>query len=530
MFLTNRWEYFKEHHYVFPEIGLQIDNSLMQDPAFALDSEQEERMFAEMQQLEKGARSNVDENRMVGHYWLRQPRLAPSEKIRSEIEQAQKQVQDFAGKVLSGKLCGEHGQPFRAMLMIGIGGSILGPCFVVQALRAASGLKAYFMDNTDPDGIDQIFSELENQLDQVLVIVVSKSGSTLETRNGMTEAQRFYQKHGLHFSRHAVAITQEGSQLYQLCQQEHWLGWFPIWDWVGGRTSVTSAVGLLPLALAGADVQTFLRGAQKTDECTRIPERQKNPAALLAANWYAAWKKCPSVQMVILPYKDRLELLTPYLQQLIMESLGKEKNRQGETVHQGIAVWGRKGSSDQHSYMQQLLDGPDDFFLTFIEILQDRAVTLEPIADESTSGDFLQAFMLGCREALRIKERSSLTLTLPRADAFSLGVLIALYERAVGFYAELAQVNAYNQPAVELGKKSAGEFIALKNRILGLLRQHPQQFFTVEELALQLEVPGKEEWIFKLLQHLTVNHEEIQCHSKGEKIWDDAYAWFSKIK
>src|SRR5690606_10276987 len=151
-------------------------------------------------------------------------------------------------------------------------------------------------------------------------------------------------------------------------------------------------------------------------------------------------------QLVVLPYKDRLELLTKYLQQLVMESLGKEKDLAGRTVHQGLTVLGNKGSTDQHSYVQQLLEGPDNFFVTFIQVLEDREGTSPVVGENSTSGDYLQAFLMGTRKALAMKGRASLTITLEKLNSFTLGALLALFERTVSMYAYLVNVNAYHQP------------------------------------------------------------------------------------
>ena len=129
---------------------------------------------------------------------------------------------------------------------------------------------------------------------------------------------------------------------------------FPMWDWVGGRTSETSTVGLLPAALQGIDVRALLDGAAAMDEATRRHETRANPAALLALAWHVAGDGRGTKAMVVLPYKDRLLLFSRYLQQLVMESLGKEKDLAGNVVHQGIAVYGNKGSTDQHAYVQQL--------------------------------------------------------------------------------------------------------------------------------------------------------------------------------
>ena len=159
------------------------------------------------------------------------------------------------------------------------------------------------------------------------------------------------------------------SNLDKFAVANHWLARFPMWDWVGGRTSETSAVGLLPMALQGFDVDAFLEGAMECDKITRINNVKVNPAALLALMWCYIGNDKGAKDMVILPYKDRLELISRYLQQLVMESLGKERDLDGNVVHQGIAVYGNKGSTDQHAYIQQLRDGLNNFFATFIEVL-----------------------------------------------------------------------------------------------------------------------------------------------------------------
>jgi glucose-6-phosphate isomerase len=164
-----------------------------------------------------------------------------------------------------------------------------------------------------------------------------------------------------------------GSKMDELERMEGWLETFPMFDWVGGRTSEMSAVGLLSASLLGIDIRTILAGAKEMDAATRVPDLKQNPAALLALCWYYSGNGKGEKDMVLLPYKDSLLLFSRYLQQLVMESLGKERDLDGNVVHQGIAVYGNKGSTDQHAYVQQLREGVPNFFVTFIEVLKDRA-------------------------------------------------------------------------------------------------------------------------------------------------------------
>jgi glucose-6-phosphate isomerase len=217
--------------------------------------------------------------------------------------------------------------------------------------------------------------------------------------------------------------------------------------------------------------------------------------------------------MVVLPYKDRLALFSKYLQQLIMESLGKATDLDGKIVNQGIAVYGNKGSTDQHAYVQQLREGVHNFFVTFIEVLKDRAGESIAVEPDITSGDFLEGFYLGTREALYESGRDSLTITIKQVDAQAIGRLIALFERAVGLYANLVNINAYHQPGVEAGKKAAAGILQLQTRVLAFLKTHPGKDFTVEALAEALPAANSEETLFKCLMHLQQNTLAINFKS-----------------
>jgi len=505
------WERFKQYYLPINEIGFALDISKMNfDERFLEEMEPKmHEAFESMRQLEKGGIANPDEQRQVGHYWLRDASLAPTQVIKSAIEECLDRIHSFVSKVHSTTTVGEKGA-FNNFIIIGIGGSILGPQFVSKALGVSeeNSLTPYFIDNTDPDGLDLVFFKLEGQLGETLVLVISKSGGTLETRNAMLEVKAVYEKEGLDFSKHAVAITQQGSKLDDYAIEEKWLDRFPMWDWVGGRTSEFSVVGLLPAALEGIDIKPFLKGAAMMDAFTRITETRKNPAALLAIMWYHATDGKGKKDMVMLPYKDRLSLLSRYLQQLIMESLGKEKNLSGQVVSQGITVYGNKGSTDQHAYLQQLREGVHNFFVTFVEVLKDRQKPSIDLEEGNTAGDYLNGFLLGTRAALYEKNRESITITLEEVTPSSVGALIALYERAVGIYATLIGINAYHQPGVEAGKKAAASFLSLKSKIWDILKAHPNQPLTVDTITKLLDVEEDADVIFKLLQHLAANPQK----------------------
>lgn len=519
------WNRYKTHLFHDPETGLMVDISRMHfdDGFFAAMEPAMQKAFAEMAALESGSIANTDEGRMVGHYWLRTPSLAPTGDIASEIVDTMWKIKEFASAVHSGKITTPDGQPFRNVLLVGIGGSALGPQFIADTLGGPSDpLTLYFLDNTDPDGMDRVLSQIGPGLAATMTVVISKSGGTKETRNGMLEAKAAYHRAGLYFPRFAVAVTGEGSELDRTATESGWLARFPMWDWVGGRTSVTSAVGLLPAALQGIDIEGMLEGARLCDALTRHTGTAHNPAALLALMWHHATGGRGSRDMVILPYKDRLILFSRYLQQLIMESIGKELDRDGNIVCQGISVYGNKGSTDQHAYVQQLREGVNNFFVTFIEVLLDRAGTSLPVEQGVTSGDYLSGFLQGTRTALSDKGRESITITIPEVSARTVGMLIALFERAVGLYSSLININAYHQPGVEAGKKAAGTVLALQAEVIAYLNnaKTPQ---TADEIAAGLGHPEAAETIFRTLLHAVANPDHGVVIKRAEILTDSRF-------
>lgn len=526
------WRRYQKHLCACPEVGVTLDISRIAFPDGFLHEHADamNAAYAFMTRLEAGEKVNPDETddagepgRMVGHYWLRNPETAPDNPMRTRIAMAVAEVKEFARQVHAAEAAGfrppasSKAERFTDVLVIGIGGSALGPQLAADALGgvdAPDQMAVHFIDNTDPDGIARTLGALREKLNSTLVIVISKSGGTPETRNGMLEAKAAYARAKLEFARHAVAVTGQGSALDKLAAKEKWLASFPMWDWVGGRTSITSAVGLLPMGLQGVDIDAFLDGAAKMDAITRKTETAANPAALLALMWLHETGGKGEKDMVVLPYKDRLILLSRYLQQLVMESLGKELNYdKTRTVNQGLAVYGNKGSTDQHAYVQQLRDGVHNFFVNFIVVLKDGVAALpekenkaKPVEVEPgvTSGDYLSGFWQGTRAALTDRGRGSVTITLDRLTPRTLGALIALYERAVGFYATLIDVNAYHQPGVEAGKRAARAVLDLQKQVVEAVAEAGPDA-TADDIAAAIDRPDDAETIHHIMAHLRAN-------------------------
>ena len=451
---------------VDPESGFSIDFAGMRFSADDMKSMRDRTADAmrEMARIEAGEIKNPDENRKVTHFTDRI--TYPESELFAEVER-------FAADVRAGKIVGGKDETFDAVVVNGIGGSALGPQLMQFAVngpywnetsRDARGgnLIIYFLDNTDSAGFRDLLDVMDPS--RTLHLVISKSGGTQETRNNMLAMEHFYAASGLDFAKHAVAVTMPGSELDKYAKSKGFLAVFAMAESIGGRTSETSIVGHVPAALTGVDFKRFLAGACAMDRWTRTPELEKNPAAMLVAMWYISGNGRGDRNMVIVPYSDRLILMSRYLQQLVMESLGKELDRQGKVVHQGLNVFGNKGGTDAHAFIQQLNDGRDDFFATFIEVLEDAEIL--PIADGVAMGDYLHGFLGGLTAALLKKGRQVITVKLPRLDVFALGQLIALYERAVAIYAEFIDINAFHQPGVQAYKLAAKGVLALRGKLL----------------------------------------------------------------
>jgi glucose-6-phosphate isomerase len=506
------WQRYQDWLYYHGELGIYVDISRMRfDDGFVDQlTPKFDKAFQDMEALESGAIANPDEGRMVGHYWLRDPQLAPNDEVRKEITEPLAKIAEFVKKVHTGTIKPPTADKFTDILSIGIGGSALGPQFVAEALSDVSPPMAiHFIDNNDPAGIDRIIDKIGDRLKSTLVLVTTKSGGTPETRNGMLEVKNAYETKGLKFEPHAVAVTMPGSKMDQLAGD--WLERFPMQDWVGGRTSELSAVGLLPAALQGINIDGMLAGAKEMDEATRVKDLKTNPAALLALSWYYSGNGKGEKDMVILPYKDSLLLFSRYLQQLVMESLGKEKDLDGNTVYQGIAVYGNKGSTDQHAYVQQLREGVPNFFATFIEVLEDGRETPFEIETGVTSGDYLSGFLLGTRQALYENSRDSITITIPQVNPRIVGALIALYERTVSFYGSLVNVNAYHQPGVEAGKKMAASILDLQTKVQTAI-QETVGALDMASLAAKAGFPDEVESVYKIVRHLAANGRGVALH------------------
>ena len=454
--------------------------------------------------IEAGKIKNPDEQRKVTHF---------TDRMAYPASPAFSAVETFAAKIIAdGK--------FDAVVVNGIGGSALGPQLMQFAINGPywnelpkskrNGLKIYFLDNTDSSGFADLLEVMAPE--KTLHLVISKSGGTQETKNNMIAMENFYASCGLDFAKCAVAVTMLDSSLYQYAKANNWLQIFEMAESIGGRTSETAIVGHLPAALTGIDFGKFLAGACDMDLWTR--SKENNPALFLAAMWYLAGNGKGDRNMVIVPYSDRLVLLSRYLQQLVMESLGKELDLDGKVVNQGLNVFGNKGGTDAHAFIQQLNDGRDDFFATFIEVLHD-AKKLE-INDGITMGDYLHGFFEGLSAALRSKGRQTITIRIPQLTVYELGQIIALYERAVAIYAEFININAFHQPGVQAYKLATKDVLALRRKVLAALENKKGFAGDGQAFADLAGVPERAVEVASLLDKAALNGGAVSREFNGK--------------
>lgn len=428
-----------------------------------------ERARGRIREQLAGAPINQSEGRAVGHEWLRRPEAAPSAEIRDAILRSQ---QEISAMPVDSQ---------RSLLLIGIGGSALGVQMVSQAL-AKDPSRLQCLDNADPKGMQELLAKVDPR--RTTPIVVTKSGNSAETMSAMKCAQAHWQKHDQAWQEQAIAITGPGSSLDKLAQD--WRARFPIWPWVGGRFCVTSPAGLLPLQLLGVDCAGLLRGAAQVDAWT-APDELHNPALALAQLLFEGQAEGKLHSLALMAYRDRLQLLGRYLQQLVMESIGKSQSLDGRSLAQGLSFFGERGSCDQHSILQYLTQGRPDTQTILLECREDDHSDPE----QSALANEHLARLLGSYQALQAAQRPAVLLSLAKLDAFSLGGIIAFFERCVGYYAGMANLNAYDQPGVEHGKKASLALMQAYRELPQLLGQGWQ---SVASLAQRSELPSAVVW------------------------------------
>jgi glucose-6-phosphate isomerase len=456
--------------------GLLLDFSRqrMDAEAFAalLDHAQQAGLATRIDAMLDGAIVNETEKRAALHTLLRVPSgsaLAPALAApHAEVLAVRAQCREFVGAVHAGRLTGATGERFTDVVNIGIGGSDLGPAMATAALAPydAGLLRSHFVSNVDGTQFADLVPLLNPA--RTLVVVCSKTFTTQETLANAKRVREWLAGRlgepavPRHFA--AVSTNHAAMDAFGVGPEAR----FAMWDWVGGRYSLWSAVGLsLELAIGSAHFESMLAGAQAMDAHFRSSRFADNLPVLLGviAHWNRNLLGCES--HAVLPYTQRLARLPAYLQQLEMESLGKRTTRAGRPVagETGAVIWGEAGSNAQHSFFQLLHQGTAAVSADFLLPVQGAA---DSAADELSIANCLaqvQALMAGhaSPDPHRVHpgSRPLSLIAFARLDPATLGAIIALYEHKVFVESVLWDVNPFDQWGVELGKKICSGLLPL---------------------------------------------------------------------
>ena len=357
-------------------------------------------------------------------------------------------------------------------VVLGIGGSALGPIAVHQALchlryndlprEKRGGPRLFVEDNIDPERMAALLDVID--IDQTVFNVITKSGGTSETMSQLLIVTNLlHERYGADISARLIATTDAvKGNLIKIAKREN-LTTFVVPDGVGGRFSELCPVGLLAAAVCGIDIRELLAGAAYMDGICNEPAVRKNPAYLLATLQYIAMQRGMNIS-VLMPYADSLKYMADWYAQLWAESLGKRVDRSGRSVHVGQTPVKALGVTDQHSQVQLYTEGPFDKVVTFLGVERYRTETRIPqgyadIPDVSflsghTQNELIKAEQSATAYALMKSGHPSNTITLPEVNAFTVGELLYLFEVMTAFAGELLDINAFDQPGVEEGKNA----------------------------------------------------------------------------
>ena len=455
----------------------QVDENVLS----ALENLAEEAQLVEKYKaLYNGEMINTGEKRLVLHQLTRgqlgAPVMADGVDKRAFYVEQQEKIAEFANKVHNGEITNAAGEKFTTVVQIGIGGSDLGPRAMYLALENWAKkndmfkMEAKFISNVDPDDAAAVLNSID--VAHSIFVLVSKSGTTLETLTNESFVKDALKNAGLDASKHMIAVTSETSPL---AKSDDYLAAFFMDDYIGGRFSSTSAVGGAVLSLAfGPEVfAQFLEGAAEEDKLSMNEDLLQNPEMLDALIGVYERNVLGYPATAVLPYSQALSRFPAHLQQLDMESNGKSVNRFGEPVDYvtGPMIFGEPGTNGQHSFYQLLHQGTDIVPLQFVGFKNSQIGT-DVVIEESTSQQKLcanvvaqiVAFACGKKDENRNKNfeggRPSSIIIGEQLDPKSLGALLAHFENKIMFQGFVWNVNSFDQEGVQLGKVLAKRVLA----------------------------------------------------------------------
>lgn len=444
------------------------------------DLAKEAQLLEKFEALYNGDVVNTGEGRMVLHHLTRgqlgKDVMAGSTNKRAFYVEQQKKIAEFAEKVHSGELVNEKGEKYTTVCQIGIGGSDLGPRAMYLALenwaKANNKFKmeAHFISNVDPDDAVSVLNSID--IAKTIFILVSKSGTTLETLTNESFVKEYLKNAGCEVSKHMIAVTSETSPLVK---NPDYMAAFFMDDYIGGRYSSTSAVGGAILSLAfGADIfDRFLKGAAEEDKNSTEKDVTKNAALMDALIGVYERNVLGLPTTAILPYSQALSRFPAHLQQLDMESNGKSVNRFGKEIDYvtGPVIFGEPGTNGQHSFYQLLHQGTDIIPLQFIAFNKNQTgkdVTIQGSVSQTklcaNVAAQIVAFSCGKDSDNPNKffkgGRPSSLIYGEQVTPETLGALLAHYENKVMFQGFIWNVNSFDQEGVQLGKTLAKAVLA----------------------------------------------------------------------
>ena len=467
---------FDKHSNRFSEHSLSHEGLLLDYSKNFIDSEtisllldlvEQRQLPAAIDAMFHGEKINTTEQRAALHAALRNP---SADTNTPEVSTSLARMEKLVAEVHGGMWTGYSGKAITDVVNLGIGGSNLGPAMVCDALSSFSvaKLSVHFVSNIDPSHLQNTLKDL--RAETTLFIVASKSFSTIETLANAEVAREWLlqEADATAMAKHFVAISTNLSAATEFGIDEKNL--FPLWDWVGGRFSLWSAIGL-PIALATGmeGFRQLLAGAHSMDEHFRTAPAEKNlPVILALINfWYREYFDAHSTAVV--PYSQCLNLLPSFLQQLCMESLGKSVDLEGKPLdyNTGDIIWGTAGSNGQHSYFQLLHQGTEFIPVDFIAVANSDVDSGAEAQQQLLANCFSQSLALmegkqntDSTHKLAAGNKPSNTLLLEELSPYNLGMLLALYEHKVYALSVLWDINAFDQWGVELGKKLSTEVFA----------------------------------------------------------------------
>jgi glucose-6-phosphate isomerase len=438
----------------------------------------------------EGEEINQTENRSVLHTALRAPKTASvsveNQNVIPEIYEVKNKIELFSNEVISGTRKGFTGKAFTDVVNIGIGGSDLGPAMVVEALEFYKNhLNVHFVSNIDGDHVNEIIKKLNPET--TLFVIVSKTFTTQETLTNSETIRKWFLKSAKQedVAKHFVAVSTNIEKVTNFGINAENV--FPMWDWVGGRFSLWSAVGLsISLAVGFDNFDKLLKGANQMDEHFKNESFEKNIPVILAllSVWYNNFFGAETE--AIIPYTQYLQKLAPYLQQGIMESNGKSMGRDGKPVNYqtGTIIWGEPGSNSQHAFFQLIHQGtkliPADFigfvkplygdgdhhnklmsnFFAQTEALLNGKTAEQVQAEfdkqglEKSKADYLKPFKVFDGN------KPTNTILIDKLSPESLGSLVAMYEHKIFVQGIIWNIFSYDQWGVELGKQLANSILS----------------------------------------------------------------------